>query len=325
VSPSRAGLGKDLENRALITGITGQDGSYLAELLLEKGYKVYGLIRRSSSFNTGRIDHIFGDLELVFGDLTDASSLNRLIRTIKPTEIYHLGAQSHVKVSFEIPEYTADVVALGTLRLLEAIREGDLSCRFYQAGSSEMFGQAPAPQSEATPFQPRSPYGAAKVFSHWITRNYREAYNMYAVNGILFNHESPRRGETFVTRKVTKAVGAILRGEQDTLTLGNMDARRDWGYARDYMYGVWLSMQRPLADDYVLATGETHSVMEWVEEAFSYAGLNKEDYVRVDKRYYRPTDIDILVGDARRAKMYLEWEPTVHFKDLVHMMVDADR
>ena len=297
----------------------------MAELLLEKGYKVYGLIRRSSSFNTGRIDHIFSELELVFGDLTDASSLNRIVRTIRPTEIYHLGAQSHVKVSFDMPEYTSDVVALGTLRLLDAIREGDLSCRFYQAGSSEMFGQAPAFQSETTPFQPRSPYGAAKVYAHWITRNYREAYEMFAVNGILFNHESPRRGETFVTRKISKAVGAILRGEQKELILGNLEARRDWGYAKDYMEGVWMMMQRPLADDYVLATGTTYSVREWLQEAFSYVGLDWHDYVSSDPRYFRPTEIDMLVGDARRAKLYLGWEPTVTFKELVHMMVDADK
>ena len=324
-SLSRTGLGRDLKPRALITGITGQDGSYLAELLLEKGYEVYGLIRRSSSFNTGRIDHIFSELELVFGDLTDASSLNRLIRTLKPTEIYHLGAQSHVKVSFEIPEYTTDVVALGTLRLLEAIRGGNRWCRFYQAGSSEMFGQALAPQNEATPFQPRSPYGAAKVFAHSITRNYREAYHMYAINGILFNHESPRRGETFVTRKISKAVGAILRGEQTELRLGNLGARRDWGYAKDYMEAVWLMMQRPIADDYIIATGESHSVEQWLEEAFSYAGLNWPEFVVIDKKYERPTEIDHLVGDARRAKTLLGWEPTVHFKELVHMMVDADK
>jgi GDPmannose 4,6-dehydratase len=323
-----AGLAKDStppHRKALIVGITGQDGSYLAELLLEQGYTVYGLIRRSSSFNTARIDHIFDQLELVHGDLTDGSSLNRIIRTIKPDEIYNLGAQSHVRVSFDMPEYTTDTIALGTLRLLEAIRDNDLACRFYQAGSSEMFGQAQAPQSEGTPFMPRSPYGAAKTYAHSITRNYREAYNMYAVNGILFNHESPRRGETFVTRKITKAVGAILRGEQQTITLGNLEARRDWGYAKEYMEAVWLMMQRPLADDYVIATGESHSVFDWMEEAFNYAGLNWDEHVDHDERLLRPTEINNLVGDPRRAQLLLGWTPTTRFKELVHMMVDADK
>jgi GDPmannose 4,6-dehydratase len=312
--------------KAFITGVTGQDGSYLAELLLERDYAVYGMVRRSSSFNTARIDHIFGDLELVFGDLADASSLNQLMRTIRPDEVYNLGAQSHVRVSFDIPEYTADVDAMGTLRLLDAIREEDVHCRFYQASSSEMFGKvAEVPQTEATPFHPRSPYGVGKVFSYWITRNYREAYRMYAVNGILFNHESPRRGPTFVTRKITRAVGAILRGEQDSLALGNLDAKRDWGYARDYMEGAWLMLQQERPDDYVLATGETHSVQEFLEEAFGYVDLDWRDYVTIDERYFRPAEVDLLIGDYSKAKRELGWEPRVRFSELVRMMVDADR
>ena len=312
--------------KAFITGITGQDGSYLAEILLEKGYDVYGMIRRSSSFNTARIDHIFGDVELVFGDLTDGSVLNQLMRTIRPDEVYNLGAQSHVRVSFDVPEYTADADAMGTLRLLDAIREEGVECRFYQASSSEMFGQAAEiPQRETTPFHPRSPYGVAKVFSYWITRNYREAYGMYAVNGILFNHESPRRGPTFVTRKITRAVGAILRGEQSELRLGNLDARRDWGYARDYMEGAWQMLRADEPDDYVLATGETHSVQDFLEEAFTYAGLDWRDYVTIDPRYFRPAEVDVLIGDYAKAKEELGWEPTVRFQELVRMMVDADR
>jgi len=314
------------KRRAFITGITGQDGSYLAEILLEKGYEVYGMIRRSSSFNTARLDHIFGDVELVFGDLTDGSVLNQLMRTIRPDEVYNLGAQSHVRVSFDIPEYTADADAMGTLRLLDAIREEGVQCRFYQASSSEMFGQAAEiPQRETTPFHPRSPYGVAKVFSYWITRNYREAYGMYAVNGILFNHESPRRGPTFVTRKITRAVGAILRGEQDDLRLGNLEARRDWGFARDYMEGAWMMLQADEPDDYVLATGETHSVEDFLEEAFAYAGLDWHDYVKIDPRYFRPSEVDILIGDYSKAKEQLGWEPAVRFQELVRMMVDADR
>jgi len=312
--------------KAFITGITGQDGSYLAEILLEKGYEVYGMIRRSSSFNTGRVDHIFGDIELVFGDLTDGSVLNQLMRTIRPDEVYNLGAQSHVRVSFDVPEYTADADAMGTLRLLDAIREEGVQCRFYQASSSEMFGNAAeVPQRETTQFHPRSPYGVSKVFSYWITRNYREAYGMYAVNGILFNHESPRRGPTFVTRKITRAVGAILRGEQDELRLGNLDARRDWGYARDYMDGAWRMLQASEPDDYVLATGETHSVREFLDEAFGYAGLEWSDYVTIDERYFRPAEVDLLIGDYSKAKERLEWEPTVRFQELVRMMVDHDR
>jgi GDPmannose 4,6-dehydratase len=315
-----------VSRKAFITGITGQDGSYLAEILLEKGYEVFGMVRRSSTFNRSRIDHLFGDIELVYGDLGDGSALNQLMRTIRPDEVYNLGAQSHVRVSFDIPEYTADVVALGTLRLLDAIREGDLRCRFYQASSSEMFGQAPVvPQNEQTPFHPRSPYAVAKVFGHWITRNYREAYGMYAVNGILFNHESPRRAESFVTRKITVAVGAILRAEQKELRLGNLEAKRDWGFARDYMEGAWRMLQADAPDDYVLATGETHSVEEFLEEAFTYAGLEWRDHVTTDPRYLRPAEVDVLLGDYSKAKEKLGWEPTVHFRELVRMMVDADR
>jgi GDPmannose 4,6-dehydratase len=314
------------KRKAFITGITGQDGSYLAEILLEKDYEVYGMIRRSSSFNTARVDHIFGDIELVFGDLADGSVLNQLMRTIRPDEVYNLGAQSHVRVSFDIPEYTADVDALGTLRLLDAIREEGVDCRFYQASSSEMFGEVvEVPQTEETKFHPRSPYGVAKVFGYWITRNYREAYGMYAVNGILFNHESPRRGPTFVTRKITRAVGAILRGQQDDLKLGNLDAKRDWGYARDYMEGAWRMLQAETPDDYVLATNETHTVQEFLEEAFGYVDLNWRDYVKIDPRYFRPSEVDLLIGDYSKAKDKLGWEPTVRFPELVRMMVDGDR
>jgi GDPmannose 4,6-dehydratase len=315
-----------VSRKAFITGITGQDGSYLAEILLEKGYEVFGMIRRSSSFNTARVDHIFGDIELVFGDLTDGSVLNQLMRAIRPDEVYNLGAQSHVRVSFDVPEYTADADAMGTLRLLDAIREEDVKCRFYQASSSEMFGLVnEVPQNEETPFHPRSPYGVSKVFSYWITRNYREAYGMYAVNGILFNHESPRRGPTFVTRKITRAVGAILRGEQDELRLGNLDAKRDWGYARDYMDGARLMLQADEPEDYVLATGETHSVREFLDQAFGYAGLEWKDYVIIDPRYFRPAEVDLLVGDYSKAKAKLGWEPTVRFSELVRTMVDHDR
>jgi len=314
------------KRKAFITGITGQDGSYLAEILLEKDYEVYGMIRRSSSFNTARIDHIFGDVELVFGDLSDGSSLNQLMRTIRPDEVYNLGAQSHVRVSFDIPEYTTDVGALGTLRLLDAIREEGVTCRFYEAGSSEMFGQVrETPQTEETPFHPRSPYGVGKVFGYWITRNYREAYGMYAVNGILFNHESPRRGPTFVTRKITRAIGAILRGEQDELRLGNLEARRDWGYARDYMEGAWSMLQADEPDDYVLATGETHSVREFLDEAFRYAVIEWQEYLQIDERYFRPAEVDVLLGDATKARERLGWEPAVRCEEFVRMMVDHDR
>jgi GDPmannose 4,6-dehydratase len=284
------------------------------------------MVRRSSTFNRSRIDHLRNDIELVYGDLGDSSVLNQLMRSIRPDEVYNLGAQSHVRVSFDMPEYTADVVAVGTLRLLDAIRETDLRCRFYQASSSEMFGKvAEVPQTEETPFHPRSPYGVSKVFGHWITRNYREAYGVYAVNGILFNHESPRRGENFVTRKITLGLGAILRGERESIELGNLDAKRDWGYARDYMEGAWRMMQQERPDDYVLATGETHSVQEFLEEAFGYVGLDWRTHVTTGERLLRPAEVDLLVGDYSKARSELGWEPKVTFRELVRMMVDADR
>jgi len=318
--------------RALITGITGQDGSYLAELLLGKGYEVYGIIRRSSSFNTGRIDPIYQDphvtdakLRLVYGDLNDASSLNKLVRTIQPEEIYNLGAQSHVRVSFDIPEYTAEVTGLGTIRLLEAIRESGVKTKFYQASSSEMFGKVlEVPQRETTPFYPRSPYGAAKVYGHWITVNYREAYNLFACSGILFNHESPRRGETFVTRKITKAAARIKLGLQQDLFLGNLEAKRDWGFAGDYVEAMWLMLQQPTPDDYVIATGETHTVKDFLGVVFEHVGLDWKRHVKIDPRYYRPTEVDLLIGDASHAKKTLGWEPKVRFKELAVMMVEAD-
>ena len=317
--------------RALITGITGQDGSYLAELLLEKNYEVYGLIRRSSSFNTSRIDHIYQDpnaanprLRLIYGDLSDASSLNWIVRTVRPDEIYNLGAQSHVRVSFDVPEYTGDVTALGTVRLLEAIRENELRPRFYQASSSELFGTAPAPQSEQTPFHPRSPYAAAKAYAYYITQNYREAYGMFASNGILFNHESPRRGETFVPRKITRAATRIKLGLQDKLFLGNLDARRDWGYARDYVYAMWLMLQHEAPDDFVIATGETHSVRELLDAAFGRLDLDWKKHVEIAPRYLRPSEVDVLCGDMSKARRLLNWEPKVRFKELVAIMVDAD-
>ncbi len=316
---------------ALITGITGQDGSYLAELLLSKGYEVYGVIRRSSSFNTGRIDHIYQDphdpdprLKLVYGDLNDASSLNRLIRTTRPEEIYHLGAQSHVRVSFDIPEYTGDITGLGTVRLLEAIREMGIQTKFYNASSSEMFGSAPPPQDEHSSFLPRSPYAAAKVYAHWMTANYREAYGLFACNGILFNHESPRRGETFVSRKITKAAARIRLGKQEKIFLGNLDAMRDWGYAGDYVEAMWMMMQHSHADDYVIATGETHSVRDLLAEAFGYLELDWRKYVEIDPRYYRPTEVDVLQGDPSKARRILGWNPKVRFPELVRMMVDSD-
>lgn len=318
--------------RVLITGITGQDGSYLTEFLLKKNYEVYGVIRRSSSFNTSRIDHLYQDphekdvrLKLVYGDLNDASSLNRIIKTVKPDEIYNLGAQSHVKVSFEIPEYTAETAAVGTTRLLEAIRDSGIKTKFYQASSSEMFGNAREfPQSENTPFCPRSPYACAKVYAYWITANYREAYKLFACNGILFNHESPRRGETFVTRKITMALARIKHGVQDKLYLGNLDAKRDWGFAGDYVEAMWLMLQQDKPDDYVIATGETHSVKDFLEEAFGYAGLDWEKYVAIDKRYLRPMEVDVLTGNSAKAKKTLKWKPKVTFQQLVRMMVDAD-
>jgi GDPmannose 4,6-dehydratase len=317
--------------RALITGITGQDGSYLAELLIEKGYEVHGLIRRSSTINTRRLDHLYQDphepdrrLVLHYGDLGDATSVGRLLAETQPREVYNLGAQSHVKVSFETPEQTGDIDALGVVRLLDAVRRSDPSIRVYQASSSEMFGSSPPPQSESTPFRPRSPYGAAKLHAFWATVNYREAYGMFAVNGILFNHESPRRGETFVTRKVTRAVAGIAAGRQSVLYLGNLDSQRDWGYAPDYVRAMWLMLQDPEPDDYVIATGETHSVREFVELAFRHVGLDWERYVRVDPAYFRPTEVEVLNGDPAKATRQLGWRPTVRFEELVRIMVDAD-
>ena len=317
--------------RALITGITGQDGSYLAELLLEKGYEVHGIVRRSSSFNTARLDQIHHPLKpnprlrLVYGDLNDASSLNHILRTVRPREIYNLGAQSHVRVSFDVPEYTVEVTAVGTLRLLEAIRETGLRPRFYQASSSEMYGQVQeTPQRETTPFYPRSPYACAKVFAFHITRNYREAYGLFACNGILFNHESPRRGENFVTRKITRAATRIKLGLQDVLYLGNLDAKRDWGYAPEYCQAMWLMLQHDTPGDYVIATGEMHSVREFVEEAFGCLGLDWKRHIRHDPRYLRPTEVDVLVGDAANARKRLGWAPKVTFRQLVRLMVDAD-
>ena len=318
--------------KALITGITGQDGSYLAELLLSKDYEVYGIIRRSSSFNTERIDHIYQDphesarrLNLIYGDLNDASSLNKILRDVQPDEIYNLGAQSHVRVSFDIPEYTAEVGGLGVLRLLEAIKDTGIKTRFYQASSSELYGKVQeVPQKETTPFYPRSPYAVAKLYAYWITVNYRESYGLFACNGILFNHESPRRGETFVTRKVTKAAAAIKMGLQDKLFLGNLDAKRDWGFAGDFVEAMWLMLQHDKPDDYVVATGETYSVRELLQESFSHLGLEWEKHVEIDPRYYRPAEVDLLIGDPTKARTVLGWEPKVRFKELVRMMVDAD-
>jgi GDPmannose 4,6-dehydratase len=318
--------------KALITGITGQDGSYLAELLLAKGYEIHGIIRRASTFNTERIDHLYQDphindvqLFLHYSDIADSTSLIKLLYRIQPDEIYHLAAQSHVRVSFDIPEYTGDVTGLGTLRILEAIRETGVKAKFYQASSSEMYGKVQeVPQRETTPFYPRSPYGAAKVYAYWTTVNYRESYGIFACNGILFNHESPRRGETFVTRKVTRAVAHIKAGLQDKLYLGNLNAKRDWGYAKEYVEAMWRMLQQEGSDDYVIATGETHAVQEFVEEAFAYAGLDWRDHVEIDPKYYRPSEVDLLVGDASKAKRVLEWEPKTTFKDLVSLMVDAD-
>jgi GDPmannose 4,6-dehydratase len=334
--------------RALVTGITGQDGSYLAELLLSKGYEVIGTIRRSSSFNTSRIDHIYQDphdedvrLRLVYGDLSDASSLNQLVKSIRPDETYNLGAQSHVRVSFEIPEYTSDVTGLGCVRLLEAIREADVPCRFYQASSSEQYGKVvETPQTERTPFNPRSPYACAKAFAFYATRNFREAYGMFACNGILFNHESPRRGETFVTRKITRAVAGIIKGKRNRLYLGNLDARRDWGFAGDYVEAMWRMLQADKPDDYVIATGESHSVREFCAAAFAHAdlplrwegtGLDEKGIgpggrilVEVDPRYFRPAEVDLMQGDSSKARRELGWQPKVNFQQLVQMMVEAD-
>ncbi len=322
----------DAPRKALITGVTGQDGSYLAELLLEEGYEVHGLIRRSSQFNTQRIDHLYVDphdhetrLFLHYADLTDGSSLMSHLFRIKPDEVYNLGAQSHVKVSFEMPEFTAETVAMGTLRMLEAVRGADWPVRFYQAGSSEMYGKVlETPQRETTPFNPRSPYAVAKVFGHQMTVEYREAYGLHASNGILFNHESPRRGGTFVTRKVTQGVAAILKGDQQHLYLGNLDARRDWGYAKEYVEAMWRMLQQPDPDDYVVATGETHTVRELCQTAFGLAGLDWEAHVRIDERYFRPTEVDVLLGDASKAEARLGWTPQTRFPELVRIMLEHD-
>ncbi len=335
--------------KALITGITGQDGSYLAELLLEKGYEVHGIIRRSSSFNTGRLDHIYKDphqnnnkLFLHFGDVTDSSSISRIIEKIQPDEIYNLAAQSHVRVSFDIPEYTAETVALGTLRILDTIKESRIKTKFYQASSSEMFGKVQeVPQNENTPFYPRSPYGVSKLYAHWITKNYRESYNLFAVSGILFNHESPRRGSTFVTKKIVEALVKIKNGQQDKLYLGNLDAKRDWGYAKDYVYGMWLMLQQKKPDDYILATGENHSVREFIEitakfldmeilwqgQGLEEKGIDKKTnkiIIEIDPKYFRPAEVDVLLGDYSKAKKILGWEPKTKFEDLIKIMVDEE-
>lgn len=322
--------------RALITGITGQDGSYLSELLLERGYEVHGIIRRTSTFNTDRIDHMYEDphkqgvrLFLHYGDLTDGTTLRRILEDVKPTEIYNLGAQSHVRVSFDSPEYTVDAVGMGTLRLLEAIRDYQhrtgIEVRFYQAGSSEMYGLVQeVPQKETTPFYPRSPYACAKVYAHWQTINYRESYNLFACNGILFNHESPRRGETFVTRKITRAIARIVAGQQKKIYMGNLDAKRDWGYAKDYVKAMWLMLQQEKPDDYVIATGETHSVQEFLDLAFGYVNLDWQNYIEFDERYLRPAEVELLIGDPSKARKQLGWEPTVTFNQLVALMVEAE-
>jgi GDPmannose 4,6-dehydratase len=318
--------------KALITGITGQDGSYLTELLLEKGYEVYGIVRRSSSFNTNRIEHLYQDpheqnvrLRMVYGDLNDASSLNKILRDLQPDEIYNLGAQSHVRVSFDVPEYTAEITALGTVRLLEAIRDLGLKPKFYQASSSELYGKVvEVPQTEKTPFYPRSPYACAKAYAHYITVNYRESYDLFACCGILFNHESERRGETFVTRKITRAATRIKLGLQDKLYLGNLDAKRDWGHAKDYVEAMWLMLQQDAPDDYVVATGEQHSVQEFVEETFSLLDLNWQEYVKIDPRYFRPAEVETLLGDSSKARRALGWEPKISFQELVRLMVESD-
>ena len=326
-----ASLGDFPMKKVLITGITGQDGSYLADLLLEKGYEVHGIIRRSSSPNTSRIAHLLSNPRwtsqffLHDGDLTDAGVLGQLIQNVRPEEVYHLAAQSHVRVSFELPEYTGEVTALGTIRLLEAIRKTGVAARFYQASSSEMFGKAlETPQKETTPFHPRSPYGVAKVYAYWMTVNYREAYHLFACNGILFNHESPRRGEDFVTRKITRGIARILAGLDQKIALGNLEAKRDWGYAPEYVEAMWLMLQQEAPDDYVIATGETHSVQEFVEEAFRHVGLDWEKYVTVDSKYFRPSEVDCLIGDASKAKARLKWQPRVRFRELVRLLVDAE-
>ncbi|MFM7449923.1 MAG: GDP-mannose 4,6-dehydratase [Leptolyngbyaceae cyanobacterium] len=325
-----------MKKRALITGITGQDGSYLSEFLLEQGYEVHGIIRRTSTFNTDRIDHLYGDahdpdtrLFLHYGDLTDGTTLRRILEQVQPIEIYNLGSQSHVRVSFDSPEYTVDSVGLGTLRLLEAVRDYQqrtgIQVRFYQAGSSEMYGLVQeVPQKETTPFYPRSPYACAKVYAHWQTVNYRESYNLFACNGILFNHESPRRGETFVTRKITRAVARIVAGQQKKIYMGNLDAKRDWGYAKDYVRAMWLMLQQEAPDDYVVATGETYSVREFLDLAFGYVNLDWQAYIEFDERYLRPAEVELLIGDSSKAKAKLGWAPSVTFEELVHLMVEAD-
>jgi GDPmannose 4,6-dehydratase len=317
--------------RALITGITGQDGSYLAEFLLSIGYEVHGIIRRASTFNTSRIDHIYVDphargakLFLHYGDLSDSEQLSNIIYNVKPDEVYNLGAQSHVRVSFDIPEYTGDIAALSTTRILEMIRRSEKKTKFYQASSSEMFGNSPPPQSEQTPFNPRSPYACAKAYAHWMTKNYRDGYNMFASSGILFNHESPRRGEIFVTRKITRAIASILAKKEDKLYLGNLEAKRDWGYAPEYVEAMWKILQYPKAEDVVIGTGEAHSVRDFLDEAFSYSGLSHEKYVEIDPRYFRPTEVDVLVADPRKARTMFGWEPKVRLKELAKIMVDAN-
>lgn len=315
---------------AFITGITGQDGSYLAELLLHKGYEVHGLIRRASTFNTSRLDHIYQDphdkpnLILHYGDLSDTEQISNIIYNIKPSEVYHLGAQSHVRVSFDTPEYTGNVTGLGTARILETIRKSGQDIKFYQASSSEMFGATPPPQNEDTKFWPRSPYACAKVYAYYMSRNYRDGYNMFVCNGILFNHESPRRGETFVTRKITRGLANIVAGKQKYLYMGNLDARRDWGFSPEYVEAMWMMLQQDKPDDYVVSTGQTNSVKEFLEEAFSYAGLNWEDYIRIDPKYFRPTEVENLIGDSSKAKKILGWKPKVTFGDLTRIMVDSD-
>lgn len=317
--------------KAFITGITGQDGSYLAELLLSKGYEVHGLVRRSSSFNRSRIDHIFVDPHepdarffLHYGDLGDSEQIANIIYNVKPDEVYHLGAQSHVRVSFDIPEYTGNVTGLGTTRILEAVRRSGSQIRFYQASSSEMFGAASPPQGENTPFVPRSPYACAKLYAYWMVRNYREGYHLFADNGILFNHESPRRGETFVTRKITRGIASILAKKEEHLYLGNLEARRDWGFAPEYVEAMWRMLQADTPDDFVIGTGETHSVQEFLDESFRYAGLSLEKHVRIDPKYFRPTEVEVLIADAAKAEKVLHWKPTIKFRDLVRIMVDAD-
>ncbi|MFB3765643.1 MAG: GDP-mannose 4,6-dehydratase [Methanotrichaceae archaeon] len=317
--------------KALITGITGQDGSYLAELLISKGYEVHGIIRRSSTFNTARIDNIYVDphdedvkLYLHYGDLSDSGQISNIVYNIKPDEIYHLGAQSHVRVSFDVPEYTGDITGLGTIRILEAVRRSGNGIKFYQASSSEMFGEAPPPQNESTPLMPRSPYACAKVYSYWLTKNYRDAYNIFACNGILFNHESPRRGETFVTRKITRGIASILLGKDKYLYLGNLSAKRDWGYSPEYVEFMWKMLQNDHPDDFVIGTGEAHSVREFLEKAFSYAGLDMQEHVRIDKRYFRPTEVESLLADSGKARKTMNWVPQIAFEDLIKIMVDAD-